>query len=431
MSFSEAETSYRAFVQRFVKAEELSPDEYDALETYRSHLRLLPDQARAIEQSVLAQAMQSAAFTGLAATESREPVPDPVQVEADPTVILLPSAGLHPGVNLPHISEEGSPPPPGFLDPFATAPPTAATTVIPPQHPENYFAHLQQYGNEFLQALRAEGVLLSEETKSRLSKLAKQFELSGTDVAETERKMLVDLYLTSKPPDPAKPPDLVKPPDIVKPPEAKYGPQYKELFEDLEASLKVGKPEDLADADEKTFQILVTLINPSQGWLDEQSLKKFAPKSQEKQTIQEIDRLWSNYSQGRFGFSQQLQIYGFDNIPGQPADLDKQQSENRRLALAFSRRVKWWINGLELFKAYEQLDFTTAAAAGHLPALWFWEMPRVKAFSYGNLGLLRERGWCGIDAFTLPAFMYLLKICGIIPSSTGVATAQLPTSNEK
>lgn len=434
MNSSEAEISYREFVQRYVKAGQLSPDEYDALESYRSHLRLLPATARAIEQEVLAgHATQSSTSTNIPPTELVAPELEPIQFQGQGGVASQPRAGTRSDDQPdPNISDDSTVPPTAFRNPLINAlPGSAATTVIPPKYPENYFAHLQQYGQEFLQALRVEGVLLSDETKARLSKLAKQYELGGTDVAEIERKMLVDLYLTSKPPDKPKPPDTNKTPDIVKPiEEIKYSDQLKQQFEELEANLKPGKLRDLRAADIATFQILMKVINPSQPWLDEESLKKFAPKGQDKKAIQELDRLWNHYSQGKFGFSRQLQLYGFDSVPEHAGDLNKLQPANRRHALVFSKRVKWWIGGLEFFKSYNQLDFTGEASGGHLPARWFWKIPRMKAFNYGNLGLLDERGWCRIDPFGLPAFMYMLKNCGITPSKNVTPDTQLSTRDE-
>ncbi|NJO79867.1 MAG: hypothetical protein HC827_16045 [Cyanobacteria bacterium RM1_2_2] len=176
------------------------------------------------------------------------------------------------------------------------------------------------------------------------------------------------------------------------------------------------KAKELRVADSVTLEILLKVIRPAQDWLDESALKNFsAPSTHDKNAIQEIDRLWNDYSDGKFGFSQQLRLYGFVEVPPNDIDLDKERREHRLLALAFGRSTQWWIDGLEFFKYYNQLDFTAEAPAGHLPALWFWRIPRSKAFQYGGLGLLKERGGCRVDAYTLPAFMYMLKKCGIKP----------------
>lgn len=441
MSSSDAESSYREFVKRYAKSGQLSQDEYDALESYRSHLRLLPAQARAIEQETLnpqagnstpesaqlrnttvAEAPQSAVIQQ-PVIQQQDPIPEtPAFIPSDPTAYDRPNTYDRP-VDPTAENSIGS----QNQAQSISSPPSVATTIFPLPLPDDYFTHLEHYGQEFLQALRLEGFNLTEDTRDRLRKLAKQYDLVGSDVAEIERKMLVELYLTSKPTEgsdqstPAPPPVTQ---EVEAVPEIKYDPLLTPLFEELEGSLKAGKKHDLQSADAATFELLFKIIHPPQPWLDEESLKNFAPKSQDKKAIQEIDRLWSEYSQQKFGFSRQLQIYG--SVPTHLAELNKQPDENRRQALAFSKQAKWWINGLEFFKYYNQLDFTAEAPEGHLPAWWFWNIPRSKVFQYGGIGLLEERGGCGIDAFILPAFMYLLKNCGIasIPTMSSLQEIQ-------
>lgn len=425
MSSSDAESSYREFVKRYAKADQLSQDEYAALESYRSRLRLLPAKARAIEQEILKpQAGNSAPESAqLRNTTVAEAPQAPVIHQPDPIPETPAFISSDPNAN-DRFNTYDRPVDPTAENPIGfqnraqsiSSPTSVATTVLPPPLPDDYFAHLEHYGQEFLQALRLEGFNLTEDTRERLRKLAKQYDLVGSDVADIERKMLVELYLTSKPIEasvpsapPPPPPPVTQEVEVV--PEIKYDLQLTPLFEELEGSLKAGRKHDLQSADAATFELLLKIIQPPQPWLDEESLKKFVPKSHDKKAIQEIDRLWNEYSQERFGFSRQLQLYGF--VPTHLAELNKQPDENRRQALAFSKQAKWWINGLEFFKYYNQLDFTTDAPAGHLPAWWFWTIPRSKVFQYGGLGLLEERGGCGIDAFILPAFMFFLKNCGI------------------
>jgi hypothetical protein len=423
MSHSDNEISYREFVQRYLKTNELSPEDYDALETYRAYLKLLPAQARRIEQEVLGSPTHSQAANSIE-LESAQPAydqshstvsnakapPSQSQSHLDPNQFDLNQfLSLS---NSPTRKLEGSPPPPlSSTQPDPTAnvvEPAMDTTMIPPKPPEQYFAHRQQYGQEFLSALRSEGFNLGDETRERLRKLAIQLELLSSDVADIERTMLVEVYLTDQ--------TRVEPPSNPEPPpslEEKYDPNLRPLFDELEGSLKA---KEFRGADVATFEILLKVIRPTQDWLDEVSLRGFSASStRDKNAIQEIDRLWDEYSDGNFGFSQQLQLYSFGAIPSNDKDLDRERREHRVLALAFSRSAQWWIDGLEFFKYYNQLDFTTEAPKGHLPGLWFWRIPRLKAFQYGGLGLLKERGGCRVDAYTLPAFMYVLKKCGIKP----------------
>lgn len=429
MSNSEAETSYRAFVQRSVKTNPLSPEEFDALETYRVYLKLLPAQARKIEQEVLGveSSHQVAQSSG---SESAQSTPDHQFTSAAANASLDQSQSqanlwqpdleqFEPDYrNQPNHKPEASPKPSSSVnqsDLAVNAVGSAAldTTMIPPKPPEQYFARRQEYGQEFLRALRSEGFNLGDETRERLRKLASRLELVSSDVADIERTMLVEVYLTDQPRVESAPPEQPPPPVEPTSLEEKYDPILRSLFDELEGSLKA---KEFKVADFATFEILLKVIRPTQDWLDEVSLRNFsAPSIQDRNVIQEIDRLWDEYSNGNFGFSQQLQLYSFGAVPSNDKDLDRERREHRMLALAFSRSAQWWIDGLEFFKYYNQLDFTAEAPRGHLPAWWFWKIPRPKAFQYGGLGLLKERGGCRVDAYTLPAFMYVLKKCGIKP----------------
>lgn len=393
MSRSEAETSYRDMVRRRVKSGKLSSDDYHALKIYRKTLRLLPAEARAIEQEVLgaptapaispaAGSAQSSAMNSSRQSSGGSPVVKPAN--SLDTELPDPAGTELSGTELPDTVLSGSSP--------------AAPTVLPPKHSENYFIHLQQYGQEFLAALQAEGFNLGEETRERLRKLAKQYELDGIDIAKTERELLVDRFLTSRPP--AKPADSSVTAENVEP--VKYDAELRDSFEELEGSLKSG---DFRTADEVTFEILLKVLKPPQPWFDEESLKKILA-APDKQAIEKIDQLWHQYSKGKFGFGRQMQLYG-------SVALDQPRGEHRRQALTFSKTVKWWISGFEFLKLYDWLDFTTEAPKAHLPALWFWKLSREQALRYGNLGLLAERGGCHVDPFILPAFMQMLKNCNI------------------
>lgn len=390
MSTPEDEISYREFVQRCVKEKQPSSDDYEALENYRAYLKISPDRARAIEQEVLG----SRIITG---QPNDQIVPD-----SENSINQSKTDDLNNNLNPPDNPTERD------IDPGTQDIPNGSTiediTQPPTGKPENYFAHLEQYGKDFLQALRTEGFNLSEETRERLRKFAKQYELVGSDVADTERKMLVELYLTTGQREAVAPPVIVPPPVTIEQ-EQKYDSHLEPFFEELQGSFKAN---DLKTADIATCELLLEIIKPAERWFDEASLKKFKPTIADKKAIQEIDHLWRQKN-SKFGFSRQLQIYGSTHIASQETDLDKQQRDNRRYTLLFAKEVQWWLKGLEFFKFYNQLDFSMDAPDGHLPARWFWEIPRSKAFQHGGLGILTERGGCGLDSFILPAFMYMLR----------------------
>lgn len=407
MSTPEDEISYREFVQRCAKEKQPSPDDYEALENYRAYLKISPDRARAIEQEVLGSQIIPPRTTDQLDTQTilgnESPINQPKPDDLSKKLNQLDAS------NKQNIDLETQNIANGLAIDDITQPPTGK--------PENYFAHLEQYGKDFLQALRTEGFNLSEETRERLRKFAKQYELVGSDVADTERKMLVELYLTTGQREAIEEPPIVPPPPVTikTPVEPKYDIHLEPFFEELEGCLKAN---DLKAADIATCDILLEVIKPSERWFDEASLKKFKPTIADKKAIQEIDHLWKQKS-SKFGFSRQLQIYGSNHIASQEADLDKQQRDNRRYTLLFAKEVQWWLNGLEFFKFYNQLNFSMEKIEnipdGHLPARWFWEIPRSKAFQHGGLGILTERGGCGLDSFILPAFMYMLRNSDIHP----------------
>ncbi|MDB9462819.1 GUN4 domain-containing protein, partial [Dolichospermum circinale] len=96
-----------------------------------------------------------------------------------------------------------------------------------------------------------------------------------------------------------------------------------------------------------------------EGWLRLEDVKNFP-----RQELRKMDQLWVKYSNGKFGFSVQKQIWlelG-GKLDGEP-DWD-----------TFSKlgsRVGWRQNG-KWFKLYDSYIFSTNAPSGHLPALWVW-----------------------------------------------------------
>jgi len=66
-----------------------------------------------------------------------------------------------------------------------------------------------------------------------------------------------------------------------------------------------------------------------------------------------IDRLWTDYSDGHFGFSKQLQIW----------------DEVNHNFLAFINRLGWRINRQEI-EDFDQLNYSITAPPGHLPLIF-------------------------------------------------------------
>lgn len=397
------EESYRALVQRYMRAGKLSAEDQETLEFDRANLGLLPATARSIEQAIAEMPVQSASSVPLPKAESPPVLIPVIPVVEPPEPVLSP--------RLDNVS----------------------ATVDPPQRSADYLAHRQQYKQELWRAWKENGPLLSEEAFAHLKKLEEQFKLSFDDVAQIYGEVTQEIA-TGRPlpaastqptadaaeqkaeveaeekPD-AEPGEVVEV-VVEEPPEARevverpiYDSKLVEPFERLEKNLASGK---LQAADQITRDILFEVIKPQREWLDAVTLQSFNPSPLDKVAIKALDHLWHN-STPMGGFGRQLQVFG--EVPQE--SLDSRQNDNRLAVLEFSREVGWWADGLEFFKLYNQLNLTAEAPKGHLPALWFWTMPRSEAFKYGNFGIFRERGGCRIEGYILPAFMRLLKRCGI------------------
>jgi hypothetical protein len=281
-----------------------------------------------------------------------------------------------------------------------------------------YVQRLVDYGQEVLQLLRTAPYDPADEAgerekRERKQTLAKQYHLDNDDTGDIDREMLAEYYL-----NPSVPP---------KPPSGPlYNPDLIPLFEVLEGHLKAG---ELENADIATWDILQRVIAPRQTWLNAELLSQesIPKKNKGAEAIQEINRLWTEYSNGKFGFSRQLAIYKQSEEGSVRSRSSIDNRQDRLRALAFSKQVEWWIRGLEFLKFYRQLQFDFDAPVGHLPAYWFWKIPFGEAFRLGNLRLLPERGGCRVDALTIPAFMNLLERCGIKPAEERQIAAMQPT----
>jgi GUN4-like/AAA-like domain len=72
-----------------------------------------------------------------------------------------------------------------------------------------------------------------------------------------------------------------------------------------------------------------------------------------------IDRLWSQSSNGRFGFSVQARIW---------QDVRQGGGSDYQIKYGFGDRLQWRTDGF--WKSYPSLNFTSDAAEGHLPVAW-------------------------------------------------------------
>lgn len=91
-----------------------------------------------------------------------------------------------------------------------------------------------------------------------------------------------------------------------------------------------------------------------EGWLTSDSIQNLPCE-----VLGQIDRLWVDNSDKKFGFSIQKQIY-LENCNGKP---DGQYDENAWLC--FADAVGWRVNTEWI--SYFEATFDTSAQKGHLP----------------------------------------------------------------
>ncbi|HEY9737590.1 MAG TPA: GUN4 domain-containing protein [Trichocoleus sp.] len=154
--------------------------------------------------------------------------------------------------------------------------------------------------------------------------------------------------------------------------------------------------EEWQAADAITLQLMLEATDRlSEGWLDVNAIANLPCPM-----LHELDRLWLEASQGRFGFSIQSQIYS------QEAQYDTFQLGQQAGWLMFRSKP------LAFFKLYDFLNFSIDAPPGHLPALWYWKIPWATSWLTGGFGTGRGLGYG--DRRMFDAMMLRLERCSLI-----------------
>ncbi|ASC72763.1 hputative GUN4 domain containing protein [Halomicronema hongdechloris C2206] len=149
-------------------------------------------------------------------------------------------------------------------------------------------------------------------------------------------------------------------------------------------------------ADQATCDVLLQAANRVQeGWLDTAAVAHLPCH-----LLHQLDYLWTQYSGGQFGFSVQHQIYRHAISPK---------------ALRFSHTIGWLLSDkspLAFCKPYSRLTFDLEAPPGHLPALWYWQLPWQQSWIAGGFGVRRDFGFG--DAALLDAMMLRFERCQFV-----------------
>jgi hypothetical protein len=120
---------------------------------------------------------------------------------------------------------------------------------------------------------------------------------------------------------------------------------------------------DWQEADRETIQVILSVTGAS-------DLESIAPNDVRQFPCKElhvIDKLWTNYSQGRFGFSVQVQLY--QSVGG---SLETTIAQDYSVIERFGDRVGWRVNGN--WQKCDDLDYTLNAPIGCHPSRW-WNSP--------------------------------------------------------
>jgi len=122
------------------------------------------------------------------------------------------------------------------------------------------------------------------------------------------------------------------------------------IYEKLEKLLANGQ---WKEADQETLRVMLQIASrETEGWLDMHSINNFPCED-----LRKIDKLWVKYSNGRFGFSVQKNIW---LECGGEIDYDTE--------CLIGERIGWVVNGEWIL--YDQGIFSLNASDGHLPAFW-------------------------------------------------------------
>jgi hypothetical protein len=431
--------SYAIFVKQYARNGEISVVNRSILQRQQAQLKLTSAEAEAIERRVLQLLAQ-------ASSQSGEPAPSLHSASAPTTSVEVTG---DPAIASHHSSAEEH-----------------SQEAAPSNLPEPSIANLKRYEQEFTQAISL-GLPFSESVQARLVRLQRSLGLQEKDITVIEERLLSQhltrslSYLDQPAPshttpeqgaleqfipeqtEPAEPPPtLILPGGIAyvhmaptappaeatsfisteeMPPEPSVEQPMTALAKSVDAepvSLRSEKGIDYSalrnllaeqqwlEADRETLAVMLKAADrAAAGWLDVDALTQFPCLD-----LHTIDRLWSYYSNGKFGFTAQWQSYP---IPKRSRTGFTHSLPSRVIhdqVLEFTKKMDWWTDRLEFFKYHNQLNFSLEAPQGHLPALWFWTIPWWKALQNGGIGA--GRGGCSVDNQTLPTFMARLRVCG-------------------
>jgi GUN4-like len=304
---------------------------------------------------------------------------------------------------------------------------------------EQYQSSLEKYAEEVAQEADL-GLPLSQAAQDHLAEMQRSLKLRQEDARAIEERVVAHLLMQPPPTElsdspltklaAASSPDALTemPPQETlsfissadMPPDDSLTFQPNSVLQQInaEVSLRSEKGVDYIplrdllraakwqEADEETLKAMLLATNRTeQGWLDPDSLLRFPCLD-----LHTIDRLWSYYSNGKFGFTAQWRSYPIPKLSKATTSFQPSRIAQEH-TLKFVKDMGWWADRVEFLKYYNRLTFSlNDSPNGHLPALWYWAIPWWKAIQTGGIG--STRGGCSVNDQSITIFMSRLKACG-------------------
>ncbi|KAM3116445.1 GUN4 domain-containing protein [Phormidesmis sp. 146-33] len=135
------------------------------------------------------------------------------------------------------------------------------------------------------------------------------------------------------------------------------------------------------DADLETKRLLLELMHREKdGWLQPDDIKNLSPQS-----LLAIDRLWTQHSDGYFGFSVQSKIWHSLGCKSSPEVSVQTMSENR-----FGKAVYWYVNNMWL-SPWDAFNYEAQNVKGSLPREYIFALSGWRSYTKGWTGYMLWR----------------------------------------
>jgi hypothetical protein len=345
------EAEYRKFVEQYAQNGSLNRIAYLVLKPKRKTFELTDEQAEKIENEVLEPFRRRLANLELYRQEFDQAVKDQYPLDENTLKILKDYQQDILGLRNEDVEE---------IEKEITSAREAEYKKQKQRDKEKYENNLRHYEQEFIKAVQAQ-YPPDEYVRNGLKQFQQSLGLKDEDVKRVEALIISreNLRKLQKAENLQRQREL-QPTQTTTP---KPTPETDDLSSDkgvdytrLHDLLKAG---EWKEADQETLKVMLKAAKrEKKGWLDTGSIEQFPCTD-----LRTIDKLWVEYSNGRFGFSVQKRIW--ESVGGNPkADYETW--------CKFGDRVGWRKGFIMMkeWRDYKDLTFNVKAPEGHLPGWW-------------------------------------------------------------